>query len=594
MLNRKYYGFERNNYYYGKLLTSKDFQEEQCYFSGKRRFENRSLYGVGILKGMDVVMADDTSIIIQSGLALDAGGREVVVPETQVIKLATIDGYENLTTETACLGIAYEENLSDPVYSAIGINGADQGEMYNRIKEGYRLFILDEKDCIPVVKKDELFLHKTRIYEDKDIRITQIIPKIALQGKQMKSKVILEKLSHNSAMISVNYTIELQGFVDKEIVVSADNLLLAKGEIHTMEHLLTPEDYVFGSQDIQATIMEVTIQKAEKRDTTQYKYAFIIETMVGSMQDYLLREYREGAMDVELENRIDEKIWIAKIHLITAGNSTIIDSIGPAPYDQYIYTTEQVLLIHTMLEYFQGKAEVGVAAMPSHIPTTSVQGNKSDGVRTRSSGVFEMSFGNGGEAGRNYLSDEIMHGLGSGAVYVKAGIEYISKDSATNKNREEIIIGDNTIFANAEAVDEKLHQVDTAVKILPDRGTFVLGVRPKVKTGKMSLRIRWYAFKTEDIQQRVAKTNEQKGCIMIQPDTILLSPKEVAHINPVFINMPEEALTFTLLDPNGGKVDKNGVYTAPAQEGVYEVKAACISDPDIFTHAFIIVSQKKS
>lgn len=29
---------------------------------------------------------------------------------------------------------------------------------------------------------------------------------------------------------------------------------------------------------------------------------------------------------------------------------------------------------------------------------------------------------------------------------------------------------------------------------------------------------------------------------MIQPDTMVLSPKSSVHINPVFINMPEETI----------------------------------------------------
>lgn len=57
MMNRKYYSFERNNYYYGKLLTSKDFQNEQDYINNKRRLINRVLHGVGIVYGLDVVAA---------------------------------------------------------------------------------------------------------------------------------------------------------------------------------------------------------------------------------------------------------------------------------------------------------------------------------------------------------------------------------------------------------------------------------------------------------------------------------------------------------------------------------------------------------
>ena len=107
MFNRKYYSFERNHYFSGKLLTSKDFQNEQKYMNDKRRLLNRTLHGMGIVYGMDIVAADESSIILQSGMALDAGGIEIVVPQTQGIKLSTIDGYSELQTEKVCLGIEY-------------------------------------------------------------------------------------------------------------------------------------------------------------------------------------------------------------------------------------------------------------------------------------------------------------------------------------------------------------------------------------------------------------------------------------------------------------------------------------------------------
>lgn len=593
MLNRKYYGFERNNYYYGKLLTSKDFQEEQSYFNGKRRFENRMLHGVGIVKGLHVVKADDTSIILQSGLALDAGGREIVVPETNVIKLSTIEGFSELTTEYAYLGIAYDEKPNDPVYSAMGIDGGNQGQSYNRVKEGYRLYLLDEKDCVPVEKEEDDFLEKTIMYQDEDLKVTQITPKIAIKGQNLKIKIVIEKLSHAVSLFSMKYYIEALGFIEKEIEVSVDNLALQQGKVQTLEYYLLPEDYVFGSQDLQIITKAMTVQKGEKKDTLKDQHAIVIDPIEGTMEQYVLQKTQKEAMDVELEKRIDEKLWIARLYLLRSGSMAIIDGVKQAPFDQYVYTTQQLIVMNSMAEYFsttKGVAEINVSGQAYEPVATA---GKADGARVCSSGVFEMSFGNGSEVGRKYISDEIMHGLGVGAVYVEVGVEYLKRDANTSKNTQEIILGDNSIFAKEDS-EEKLHHIDTAVKILPDRGTFVVGVRPKVKTGKMSLRIRWYAFKTEDIQQRVEKAKEQVGCIMVQPDTIVLAPKEIAHINPVFINMPEEALSYTLLDPEGGKVDNNGVYVAPAQEGVYEVKAASISNPEIFTHVFMIVSQKKS
>ena len=67
MRNRKYYPFERNSYYYGKLLTARDFEAEQRYFNDKRRFVNRLSGANGIVSGLGVIMADDASVILQAG-----------------------------------------------------------------------------------------------------------------------------------------------------------------------------------------------------------------------------------------------------------------------------------------------------------------------------------------------------------------------------------------------------------------------------------------------------------------------------------------------------------------------------------------------
>ena len=44
MKNLKYFPFDRNQYYYGKLLTEQDFIQEQRYMNDKRRLHNRFLH----------------------------------------------------------------------------------------------------------------------------------------------------------------------------------------------------------------------------------------------------------------------------------------------------------------------------------------------------------------------------------------------------------------------------------------------------------------------------------------------------------------------------------------------------------------------
>lgn len=594
MLKRKYYSFERNNYFYGKLLTSRDFQNEQEYLNGKRRFINRTLHGTGIVCGLGVLKADDASIVLQSGFALDAGGREIVVPETQVIKLATIEGYRDLQSTCAYLGIAYREAEKEPVYSVMGTEGEEEGsKKFNVLKEGYKLFLMDEETCSPMVKKEDKYINHVVIYQDGDVRITQSTPAYVTKGKHAKLKLTVEKLSHRPTVCSAKYQVQAEGFVNKDFEVRADNLFQEYGEKSVLEYELIPESYVFNGSEIAVTMKTIEVHVSEQTYFPQKELRVVLLPIEENALECIVNDSYKSIMDVELDEGYDEKIMVAKISMLKSNSSTIIDEIEPAPYAQYVYNSKQLMVFNQLNEYLIvpgtgiGRAYTDGKTLPRQNET-----DKSEDVRQLTSGVFELSLGNGGDAGKVYFSDEIMHGLGEGAMYVNIGIEYLNKDTDENVKREEIILGDNGIFdLQDETIQEKPHQIESAVKILPNRGTFIVGIKLKAKIGKMGLRIRWFAFKPEDLAQRVVK-KDQAGCIMVQPDTIVVEPKGAAHINTVFINMPEEALSYTLLDTEGGKIDNNGMYTAPAQEGVYEIRIACIGNPDIFTQAFAIVTQK--
>ena len=594
MNNRRYYSFERNNYFYGKLLTSRDFEDEQNYMNNKRRLINRVLHGAGIVYGLDVVAVDESSVVIQSGLALDSSGREIVVPSTQVVKLSTIRGYSDLKTSSVCLGIAYAEEKTEPVYAVMNKDADAQERQYNHLKEGYELFLQDSRDCVREPKKEDEYIAWKVLYQDDDLRITQYLPTFAVPGMLVKARTEIHKTSHMPFVCSFSCKVDADGMIPGETQIRADNVSQEYGETMVLEQTFRPEDYIFGNGDVSVRFSEITVQKSGVKEAAP-DTSMTLNPVYGTALEYVHKTSYRGNLDVDLDRKYDEKLWIAGIQLIRSERHSIIDRVEKAPFDQYVYSSEQLMILEKLEEFLipqdgsagrrqvcvQGNSERSAAAAPER--------------RSNSSGVFEMSLGSGGEVGKVYFSDEIMHGLGNGPVYVDIGIEYISRDVNASGDRESIILGDGSIFESDSTVtDEKIFQVDQAVKILPDRGTFIVGVRPRVKMGRIGLRIRWYAFKPEDLEQRVYDRSEQKGCIMIQPDTIVLPPKGSVHINPVFINMPEEALSYTLLDPEGGKIDNTGLYTAPAQEGVYEIKAAALSDPEIFTHAFIIVSQKKT
>ena len=81
--------FERNNYFYGKLMTVRDFFDEQCYFNEKRWLINRTILGWGVVCGLDVKMkeGEPNKVIVKPGLAIDCCGREILVCEDKEVQL---------------------------------------------------------------------------------------------------------------------------------------------------------------------------------------------------------------------------------------------------------------------------------------------------------------------------------------------------------------------------------------------------------------------------------------------------------------------------------------------------------------------------
>jgi len=72
--NCKLRAFEKNNYFYGKLMTVRDFVLEQQYYNDKRWLINNLLFGSGTVCGLNVSSVD-MNIIVKSGFAIDKCGR---------------------------------------------------------------------------------------------------------------------------------------------------------------------------------------------------------------------------------------------------------------------------------------------------------------------------------------------------------------------------------------------------------------------------------------------------------------------------------------------------------------------------------------
>jgi hypothetical protein len=174
--------FERNNYYYGKLMTVRDFYDEQCYFNEKRWLINRMVHGWGVVCGLEVIEdtgrknGDKPKVIIKPGLAIDCCGREILVCHKKDVTLdpkksTCLETVQDETKLVVCL--EYRECKTERVNVSGKICDLNDQYEYNRTRDSFEAVVRyseevnikdPHKKLCPLIEskgKDEyIYLHK--------------------------------------------------------------------------------------------------------------------------------------------------------------------------------------------------------------------------------------------------------------------------------------------------------------------------------------------------------------------------------------------------------------------------------------------------
>lgn len=166
--------FERNNYFYGKRMTARDFQDEQCYFNEKRWLINRTVHGWGVVCGLDVVTPtnDETKVEVTEGLAIDCCGREILVcgdAEDRYVSLIPEDHECDQQNEDERIAICleYDECKREVVnLPSIACDETEKHE-FNRIRDSWKITPIHipekleyEPFCQQTNEEKEQSLHK--------------------------------------------------------------------------------------------------------------------------------------------------------------------------------------------------------------------------------------------------------------------------------------------------------------------------------------------------------------------------------------------------------------------------------------------------
>lgn len=594
MKKGQYYSYARNNYFFGKLMTVRDFECEQDYFNNKRCLGNKMLNGAGIVCGLNVLLVDNKTISIESGVAVDYSGREIVVPDSVVKKIDSIEGFnENCDKNDLYLCIGYKEDLEETSFSIAG-SGKDSsvGEEYNRIKEGYKLFFTADKPEITDLSQDDLLVDRVLLYEKNGVSLSLEYPKFINPGNLLKVSVILQK---NNAQEPVNYNFSMSGALFKE-KDGEEKLEIKYQESDVRSYKNERNDYYLwcdavddASGVFSVNSQDFSISIGNNFDRIEKDVECKVEITTKSIMDVITDMYYSKPFEDVAGMKEDKLIYLAKVNVVSNQSTYFIENFEKHPFKQYLYSNELLGLINKG-KYFD---------IPNNLKTeisSMAQKTFNDGSNANNlfsdvkSGVEKIDLGLYAKSGKVYYSSEFVHGLGYGDVGVVLSVE--NKDTYVTNDPNSLVFGDATLF-KTEDYSLSLPKVTTGAVVNTDKGTMKIGLKLLEKTSLQSIKIRWWVFKCEEEKKAVDPeeiSDDRNVSVVISPNTIQIKPLEQVRLSAEVIGAMNQDVKWSLVEDGSGSIDDNGMYTAPAKCGVYEVKATSEKYVNKFDSSYIVVS----
>jgi hypothetical protein len=587
--NNKLLPFEKNRYYPGKLLTSADFVAEQDYETGKRRFLNGLFYGSGVVCGLNVINLDDTTLLVESGVAIDGFGREIVSESSLVRKLGAIEGYDSLKTNEAALWIRYEEEAVQPVFS-IGASGSEGVYEMNRLREEGKLFFADDEATDEAGEAGEFFSYAL-LYEDENFSVRLVVPSVTPVGGDVKLLVSVQKLTQTPLSFSLSGTLETPSFVAadgrKALDIEIPEVVPEPGE--TVERSF----YIHAKEEEDADTLLIVKPEAFRLtvdgETKSLSGNTMLHTAIekNSPEGIAEREIAKASLEARSMSPGPEAVKLAVISIIRGGQNAIIGGVREIGIKKYVRTFAGNAVRRDYLSWYGSAAVTRSSETAEKHKEEDITPLPMEPVYV--TGVLEIPLGIDEKKNKIFYSSEIIHGLGAGDVHVSVGIEYYADDERLGKQAKNTIYGDPSIFDNN---DLPIPKADLAVRVMAERGSFIVGAKLRKNTDYVVLLVRWTAthlpFRDEHNIRRQLSSNA--SITPVHP-TIVVAPNESAFIDVRFLNMDPCSLEYETTEKNAGTITPDGIYTASNKEGVHEIHISSSENPFISTYAYVVVKR---
>lgn len=585
MNNLQYSSGERNHYFSGKLMTVRDFESEQTYFNDKRRLGNRMLHGTGIVSGLGVLLTDNQSFSLEAGMALDYLGREIVVREPSVKRLSVIKGFEDIQgSGDVYLGITYREELREGTFAVSGQEGGVREE-FNRVREGYELFLTTRKPDPASLGIERVLYDLCPLYDGNGVTIALRLPRFANVDGQFTVRVLFEKRDV-SAPVSFSFDVESDLFRGPE-GRKAIHVEYTETEVTTHKHLTL--DYAMGCGPVKDDYAQLRVRAdqfslrvgTQEENRVAEDLTRPVEVTARPLREVAADAYFARHFDEMLTASEDQAIYLAKFHVVASQSAYSIEEVVRTPFRQYLPSAQLLDLLQSLERTGErgGSARPGTAGpgLPVPAPGTGQQ------IFT---GVQIISLGVGPKAGRSYYSHEFIHGLGPGDICVVTAAESTPRlgDPST------LVFGDGDIFPS-DKFSLAMPACSTAAMVNTERGTLQLGVKLLERQAQQSVRVRWWAWRATD-GERDRKEEAVGGVrVVITPNTADLEPLQQLRFTAQVEGSASQEVNWTVVERDGGVIDRNGLYTAPAGEGVFEIQAQSVKYSDCKASAYVVVSR---
>lgn len=571
--------FSKSRYFPHKRMRSVDFIRDQQYVEHKLAFLSRWDLGTGVALGLEAQRIDGDSLLVSPGFAVDECGRWLIVDEPAICRVRTLQGFDTLRGETALLWLAYREELSDPMFVP---GERDEVREYAAAKESTAFYLTDMR-ALPEAVGDQILFSDVVLFEDGDLRVRQIIPRILPARGLVQLRLVIECFCPEPLEIRLYYAPELPGMkpADGGQPLHCDQALrLEKGE--TVLTLTGALDSTAQAVLLSLPQRGFALEKRGVRLGAQYDFREEFPVMSGepltALEDRLLSQDPQELW----RGNSEEGVPIAGIRLLRYGGQVLLDSIFPLSKDRRaVLPCLQERLRHCG-KFFPSAPETGRPEQKNAVPPPPDVSLEER--RQTATGTVTLNAGLHLQEGNILCSDEIAHGLGPGAVWIEFGIENIYPAVDTHRNYTDLLLGDVSLFTQASGTYDR--GFDQGVRIHPEKGTFELAVRLKGELRQTSLRLRWFAWRAEE---RTARKAPAGTLLRLEPDVVYAAPGGMIHFIPVFEQGPGAPCDFLIPDKQSGLITANGIYTAPQKEGLYQICAQIKGMPETRVSAFVIV-----